>query len=61
MTPKEKLLKQIEDIDCNEIHCLNCPLYNDNEWDCEKNKFKKICRERFKPKICSKCGQELKG
>ena len=55
MTPKEKLLKQIEELDCGEIYCKSCPLFK--RIKCEKHKFQEICRERFEPK----CGQELKG
>ena len=61
MTPKEKLLKDIENLDCIGLDCDDCPMFNIDDNFCERIKFKELCRERLKPKICSKCGQEFKG
>ena len=52
---KEKCLK----LTCKgyNFDCKDCPL-NINIEDCELYKFRRIVRERFKPKLCPTCGKE---
>ena len=47
-------------LNCRDINsCKDCPFYDGN-YDCIFKQFKRIVRERFKPKpeICPTCGKE---